>query len=140
MFVGIICACTPAAARSYNHHLSNLSALKLIFASQFSRIGLSTKQSQASDLSREGDHHSGQYSNIDIYQGRGRMGKAQSKNLRTFIQRGKQQDLENDGIHLTFEMHNQVSQARHPGRETATSLEQMNTNYDGPKIEQSPSK
>lgn len=68
------------------------------------------------------------------------MGKAQSKNLHTFIHKGKQRDLESDGIHLTFEMHDQVSQASLPGHETATSLEQVDTKYAGPRIEQYPSK
>ena len=105
---------------------------------QLSRVGLRTKQSQTSPLSREGDHQPGQYSNIDIYQGQGHMAKAQSKTVRTFIRRGKQHDLENDGIHLTFEMHNQVSQARHSGHETATSLEQVDMNSDDLRIEQLP--
>ena len=112
----------------------------MIFISQVSRVGLSTKQSQASLSSREGDQQPGQYPNIDIYQGPGHMGKAQSKNVRTFIHRGNQHDLENDGIHLTFEMHNQISQARHLDHETASSLEQVDTNHDGLAIEQSPSK
>ena len=140
MFVGIICACTPAAARSYNHHLNRLLALKTIFISQLSRVGLSTKRSQASLLPLEDDHQSGKYSNIDIYQGPGHMGKAPSKNIHTFITKGKQSDLESDGIYLTFEMHDQVSQARLPGHKTTTSLEQVDTNYDGPRIEQYPSK
>ena len=140
MFVGIICACAPAAARSYNHHLANLLALKIIVISRLSRVRSSTKQSQASLLSREGDHQSGKYSNADIYQGPGHMGKAQSKNIQTSIHNGKQHDIESDGIHLTFEMHNQVSDARHPGHEIATSLEQGDTNYDGLRIEHSPSK
>ena len=42
------------------------------------------------------------------------MGKAQSKNIHTFIHTGKQRDLESDGIHLTFEMHDQVSQGHIP--------------------------
>ena len=108
----------------------------MVFISQLSRVGLSTKQSQASLLSREGDHQPRLYLNIDSYQDAGHMGKAQSKNVRTFIRRGKQRDLENDGIHLTFEIHNQVSQARHPGHETATSLEQVDTNSDNFRIEQ----
>ncbi|KAM0802497.1 hypothetical protein BDR22DRAFT_102870 [Usnea florida] len=140
IFVGIICACTPAAAKSGNYHLKNLSALSLFVVAQLSRIRLSTKQSQASLLSRTGNHQPGQYSNIDIYQGPGRLGQAQNKNVRTFIHRGKQQDLENDGIHLTFEMHDQVSQLHHPIHETATSLGQVDTNYDGLGIKQSPSK
>ena len=112
----------------------------MIFISQLSRVGLSTKQSQALVPSREGDHQPGQYPNIDIYQGSGHMAKAQSKNVRTFIRRGKQRDLENGGIYLTFEIHDQVSQAHHPGHETGTSLEQVGTNDDGLRIEQSPSK
>ena len=67
------------------------------------------------------------------------MRKAQSKNIQTFIHKGKQHDLESDGIHLTFEMHNQISQARLPGHETITSLEQVDTNNDGLRIKQSPS-
>ena len=109
MFVGIICACTPAAARSYSHHLESLSALKIIFLSQLSRVGLSTKQSRAFLLSRDGgDRQPGKYSNIDIQQRPGHVGKAhQSKNdIQTLMQKGgKQHDLESsDGIHLTFEM------------------------------------
>lgn len=123
VFVGIICACTPAAAKSCNHHLKNLSALKTTVISQLSRIGLSTKQSQASLLSRKGDHQPGQYSNIDIYQGPGHTGNAKSKGIQTFIHNGKQHDLENDGIHLTIEMENQISQARYPGHEMATPLD-----------------
>ena len=68
------------------------------------------------------------------------MRKAQSMNLRTFIYKGRQHDLENDGTHLTFEMHDQVSQARHLRHESAMSLGQVETNDDGLRIEQSPSK
>ena len=112
----------------------------MIFILQLSRVGMSTKQSQATLLRQEGDHQPGNYSNHDIYQGLGHMGKAQTKNVRTFIHKGKQQDLENDGIHLTFEMRNQVSQVHHSSHETATSLEQVDMNYDGLRIEQLPSK
>ena len=70
------------------------------------------------------------------------MGKTRSKNVRTFIQlhKEKQHDLENDGIHLTFEMHNHVSQAHHPDHESASSLEQVDTNGEGLRIEESPLK
>ena len=108
----------------------------MICISQLSRVGLSTKQPKASPLSREGDHQPGKYSNIDIYQDSGHIAKAQSKTVHNFIRRGKQHDLENDGIHLTFEMHNQVSQGRHPRHETATSLEQVDTNSDDLRIDQ----
>ena len=84
IFVGIICACTPAAAKSYDHHVQNLSTLKTIFTSQLSKIGSSTKQSQASLSSRQGDHHPGQYSNTDICQGPRHIGKARTKDFRTF--------------------------------------------------------
>lgn len=130
MFVGVICACTPAAARSYNYHLKNFSVLQIFVVSQLSRIGLGTKQSQASLQSREGGQQPGHYTNIDVYQGPGHTGKTQSKSIQTFINRGKQHDVENDGIYLTFEMENQFSKAHHPGRGVATSLERVDTHHD----------
>ncbi len=51
------------------------------------------------------------------------MGKAKSQGIQTFIHNGEQHDLENDGIHLTFEMQNKISQARYPGHEMATPLD-----------------
>lgn len=130
VFVGIICACTPAAARSCNYHLKNLSAFRTFVVSQMSRIRLSTKQSQASLLQRDGGRQPGHYSNIGIYDGLGHAGKAQRENMQTFINKGKQHDVENDGIYLTFEMENQYTQAHHPSQGTSLSLERVETNYD----------
>ena len=95
----------------------------MIFISQLSRVGLGTKQSQASLLPREADQQPGQNSKIEIYPDPAHMENVQSKNVRTFIPKRKKRGLENDATHLTFEMHDQVSQARHPSHESATSLE-----------------
>ena len=127
VFFGIICACTPAAAKSCNHHLKSFSTLKLIVVSQFSRIKLSTKPSKASLLPRTSDHPPGRYSNIDVYRGPAYTGRAQGKSIQTFVHKGKQQDVENDGIYLTFEMQNQFSQAYHPDFQTTTSLERTHS-------------
>ena len=111
----------------------------MIFISQLSRVGLGTKQSRASILPQEGDRQPGQNSNMEIYQGPAQMENVQSKKVQTFIPKGKQYDLENDGIQLTFEMHDPVSQAHRPDQESAPSLKHVDTNDDGLWIEQSPS-
>ena len=43
-----------------------------------------------------------------MYQG---SGQVDGKSIRTYIQSGKQHVVENNGIHLTYEMQNQISQA-----------------------------
>ena len=115
MFVGIICACTPSAARSSNHHLQQFDSIKSYISSH---LGLSSfKQSKESTSSgptesqkkRKGKYHSKQYSTIDdVYQG---LGQVDGKSIRTYIQSGKQHGVENNGIHLTYEMQNHISQA-----------------------------
>ena len=120
-----MCACTPAAARSLNHHLQNLGAFKIFVLSKIFKIKLSTKRSQATLLSRKIGHRPGQYSNLVVYQSSNHTEKAQGKGIQIFIQGGNQQDINNDGIHLTFEMHNQVSQADH----TNTELPNLRTEW-----------
>ena len=120
IFIGIICACTPAAAKSLNYHIKTLDALKIFVVSQLSRIGVTTKQSQASLLSQTGDHHHqpGSYSELGVYQGPNYTSRIQGKGIQTFIHKGKQQDdVENDGIHLTYELENQYSLRNHPDYE-----------------------
>lgn len=86
-------------------------------------------QSQTSHFSQNGDHRPGHYSNSDIYHSPGHTQKAQSTGSQTFIHSGKEHDLENDGIHLNFEMQDQISQAYHPGHEMATPLERVDSTH-----------
>ena len=137
VFVGIICACTPAAAKSCSHHLESLSAFKTFVVSQFSKVGSGAKQSQAFSESQFGDHQPGHYASSDIYQGPGYTENARGKSIQTFINKGKQHDVESDGIYLTYEMQNQVSTAYHPDHEAAKSLEGVDTNHNSAVSEMS---
>lgn len=136
IFVGIICACIPSAAKSCNHHLQSLRALKTLVVSQLSKVSLSTKQSQSSLLSRRGDHQPGQYANVDVYQGPEYPGKARTQPTKTFIRSGEHHDVENDGIHLTFEMQSQLEKAVRSDREMGRWMESVEMDDDSVSTKQ----
>ena len=118
MFIGVICACAPSAAKSYNHHSEHFGAFNIFIHSRLFKTGTTTKQPKASLIFRKGGSQPRYPSDIDVYQGPGYAGHAPNKSIRTFVHSGKPLDLENDGIHLTFEMRNHSTQADHPEHET----------------------
>lgn len=122
MFVGIICACTPAAAKSCNHHLRNLGTLKRHIDSRLIKSGnQSWKTSFRSPLGaaprlKTIKRLPGLYSTMDstidnVYQGSGTLDTNRSKTVQTFIQGGNTHSVYGDGIHLTFDLQNDISQA-----------------------------
>ncbi|KAL8791766.1 MAG: hypothetical protein Q9195_005642 [Heterodermia aff. obscurata] len=107
----------------------HIGAFKMFILSHLSKTGITTKYSKASLLSRKGGGGSQpEYpSDTEVYQGPDYAGNAPNKSIRTFIHSGKPHDLENDGIHLTFEMQNHTAQAGRPEHETLSSLEPVGT-------------
>ena len=116
MYVGIICACTPAAAKSFKHHVQRFDSLRTYISSYLPVSSLKrfkessyTMSNGSTKAEREKFKHR-QYSTVDeIY----RSAQGKGNNISTYVQSGKHDDIENDGIHLTFEMQSEVSRAEH---------------------------
>ena len=120
MFVGIICACTPAAAKSCNHHLHNLSSLKKQIDSRLVKSSNRTRDvAFRSPLKHRGvKRPPGLYSTIDsttddVYQGSATLDSDHSNAVHPLIRSEHQHPLESGGIHLTFELQNSTSRVDH---------------------------
>lgn len=114
MFVGIVCACIPSAAKSCNHHIHCVGALKSYIGSRVLKLNSQAFGASHSPHSSPfpTDRAAGylKYSTIEnIYLGSRNGDKAQNRGTKTFVEAGKQHEVEHDGIRLTFEMQNEYS-------------------------------
>ena len=115
MYVGIVCACTPSAAKSFKRHVQQFNSFRSYISSYLPvsslRQSKASSSSKSNALSKDKERFKQrQYLTIDeIY----RSAQGKGKSTSTFIQSGKQHNVENDGIHLTYEMQNEVSRAEH---------------------------
>lgn len=123
MFIGISCACTPSAAKSFNHHLPNLGAFKSYVSSGLSRLVtqqynvFSGSGTASTSKDRAAKYRSGQFSTIEgIYQGSSDGHETHGKGIQTVIRTGRHHQVESDGIRLTFEMQSDVSRADSRGK------------------------
>ena len=120
MYIGIIVACMPSASRAF-HHLSPVyENLKTsFFSSRFSSIGPKLNRSaQASSKNNSTGHTSCKNvgnpdirnkrpcKNLDDYRHHfpGNPNPASFKTTQTFIGGESHNEIESDGIHLTYEM------------------------------------
>lgn len=110
MFVGIICACMPAAAHTCHHHLPSYDSFKNILRSRYGSLQNKLRSYSAfSSLPEDSAHDVG--TSRGVHEGYGHGGtmsgraRVAAKPLQTFVQRGTTaDDLNHDGIHLTYEM------------------------------------
>ena len=109
MFVGIMCACMPAAAHTYHHHLRSYESLKQ--NNLHSRYRPSTSkdhsskplspQSKPHAISTSRGVHEG-YVSLDALEPA--MPTPHAKSLDTFNRTGSHNDLDHDDIILTYEL------------------------------------
>ena len=108
MFVGIVCACMPAAAHTCHRHLPSYDSLKKTLQSRYRSLGLkgpstypSFPESTSNGIKTSRSVHEGYVSleapEIPM--------PVPAKSLGTsFIHRENTGNLSHDGIHLTYEM------------------------------------
>ncbi len=107
MFVGIMCACMPAAAHTYNHHAKSYSFLKKNFRLRYGLLGVGDRgtnpplrESTFHDVKTSRAVHEG-YVTLDAP---GHSTRMPAKPLQTFVSRVRCNDLDHEDIHLTHEM------------------------------------
>lgn len=110
MFVGIICACMPAASHTWQHHLPSSDSFKYHLRPRNGTSGLklggtnptpsSVAESNPRDVKTSRGVHEG-YVNLDVLE---HELPRPVKPLQTFIYSGRPDDLNHDGINLTYEM------------------------------------
>lgn len=110
MFVGIICACMPAASHTWQHHLPSYDSFKYHLRARNGTSGLklggtnptpsSFAENNPRDVKTSRGVHEG-YVNLDVL---GHELPRPVKPLQTFIYSGRPDDLNHDGINLTYEM------------------------------------
>lgn len=107
MFVGIICACMPAAAHTCRHHLPSYDCVSTTLRSRYESLGKGLRRTNptSSLLSKRGSRDV--KTPRGAYEGYYNLGRLQrdlpfpAKSLQTY---GRTDDLNYDGIHLTYEM------------------------------------
>ena len=109
MFVGIICACMPSVAKSCHRHLPSYDTMRALLSGSFKSDSKRNTYTSFpdSDNKSSGDRAKKaqwKYSESGLYQGPQHSQLGENNHLRTFIQGGRLDDIEDDGIHLTFEM------------------------------------
>ena len=107
MFVGVICACMPAAAHTCHRHLPSYGSLKKNLPIRYRSLGLKDRstgpsfpESTSHGIKTSRSVHEGY---VSLEAPRLPM-PVPAKSLRTFIHRGNTDDLDHDGIDLTYEM------------------------------------
>ena len=107
MFVGIICACMPAAAQIYHRHLPSYESWKKNLKIRYRSLGL---KDRSTDLSFPESTSFNIKTSRSIHEGYVNLEAPEfpmpvtAKSLRTFIHRGSPDDVDHDGIHFTYEM------------------------------------
>ena len=110
MFVGIICACMPAAAHTSHHHLPSYDSIRSILRSRYGSLGQRLRRTYPTSSSLPEDSSHEVRTSRGIHEGYINLGTLESgprvpaKTLQTFVRHGKADDLNNNGIHLTYEM------------------------------------
>ena len=107
MFAGIICACMPAAANTCHRYLPSYDSFKKKLQVQFRSLGLKDRGSDP--LFPQGTFRGikkfrsvrERYVDLEAPE---RPMPIPTKSLRTFIHHGSPDDVDHDGIHLTYEM------------------------------------
>lgn len=107
MFVGIICACMPAAAHTCHRYLLSYDSLKKNLQVRSRSLGLKDRRA---DPSVPGSTSCGIKTSRSVGERYVDLEAPElpmpppTKSLRTFIHRGSPDDVDHDAIHLTFEM------------------------------------
>ena len=107
IFAGIICACMPAAAHTCHRHLPSYDSLKKNLQVRYRSLGLKDRskdpsfpESTSHGIKTSRSVHEG-YVNLETHE---LPMAVPAKSLSTFIHRGSPDDVDHDGIHLTYEM------------------------------------
>lgn len=107
MFVGIMCACMPAAAHTGRHHLPSYDCVSTTLRSHYESLGKGLRRSNPISSSLSQRDFRDVKTPRGVYEGYYNLGGLQrdlqepAKSLQTY---GKTDDLGHDGIHLTYEM------------------------------------
>lgn len=126
MFVGIICACMPAAAHTCHHHLPSYDSIKNILRSHYGSLGQRLRRPNPTSSTVSERNSRDLKTPRGVYEGYVNLGgldharPVPAKSLQTFVHNGSPDDFSHDGIHLTYEMQQiSASAAPHHQRQTA---------------------
>lgn len=123
MFVGIICACMPAASHTYHHHLRSYESLKKDLNFRYGSLGLkgrstefSFPESRSHDIHTSRSVHEGYFS-FDTPE---HSIPVPAKSVQTSFRNEDTHGPDHGGIHLTYELQqNSASTPPHTARWTA---------------------
>ena len=120
MFVGIICACMPALARAYRHHLPYYEKLKNSVYSRFGTPRSITNDRSKQDFALRPKRHAmehgmsgttistlsqnGTYMNLECQKHSLHSSNVQSTNTNSYSRESSSDGVEANGIRLNFEM------------------------------------
>lgn len=110
MFVGIICACMPAAAHTCHHHLPSYDSLRTILRSRYGYLEKKFRGTYRTSSSVPESISHDVKTSRGVYEGYVNLGTLEhsptvpAKPIQSLVHHGKPEKFNHGGIHLTYEM------------------------------------